>query len=187
MHGRYREGEAEDFLDEVGGRDGAEDSLDAVLLLLHVGLLVELIDGKTNRQTRHDAAGVSDDRLDSVQARRRPQRRLSPSASCPTLCCRRASAPLNTPGEKQKQPCISTDSLQRPPAGHREMLRHFRHRCGGNVDRVWTRDTFHGLKKHESIWCSLPQGPADGSVTIFVPPPLYNWPSGNLLQPFFCS
>ncbi len=38
----YREGEVEDFLDEVGGRDGAQHSLDAVLLLLHVCLFVEL-------------------------------------------------------------------------------------------------------------------------------------------------
>lgn len=38
----YREGEVEDFLDEVGSRDGAQHSLDTVLLLLHVGLFVEL-------------------------------------------------------------------------------------------------------------------------------------------------
>lgn len=38
----YREGEVEDFLDEVGGRNGAEHPLDAVLLLLHVCLFVEL-------------------------------------------------------------------------------------------------------------------------------------------------
>lgn len=49
MRGRYREGEAEDFLDEVRGRDGAENSLDAVLLLLHVSLLVELIDSRTKK------------------------------------------------------------------------------------------------------------------------------------------
>lgn len=38
----YREGEVKDFLDEVRGRNGAEHSLNAILLLLHVRLLVEL-------------------------------------------------------------------------------------------------------------------------------------------------
>lgn len=40
--GAYREGKVEDFLDEVGGGNGTENSLDTVLLLLHVGLFVEL-------------------------------------------------------------------------------------------------------------------------------------------------
>lgn len=47
----YREGEVEDFLDEVGGGDGAQHSLDAVLLLLHVCLFVQLKDkSDTNKQ-----------------------------------------------------------------------------------------------------------------------------------------
>lgn len=67
----YREGEAEDFLYEVGGRDGAKDSLDAVLLLLHVGLLVELIDGKMENnqafeKNKTKPTRVTDERLDST-------------------------------------------------------------------------------------------------------------------------
>lgn len=71
VRARYREGEAEDFLDEVGGRDGAEDSLDAVLLLLHVGLLVELIDSgtKKNNKKKH-TTGVSDERLTAREVSR---------------------------------------------------------------------------------------------------------------------
>ena len=38
----YRQGEDEHLLDEVWGGDGSQDPLDAVLLLLHVCLLVEL-------------------------------------------------------------------------------------------------------------------------------------------------
>lgn len=38
----YREGEVEDFLDEVRSRYGTEHPLNAVLLLLHVCLFVEL-------------------------------------------------------------------------------------------------------------------------------------------------
>lgn len=38
----YREGKVEDFLDEVRSRYGTEHSLNAVLLLLHVCLFVEL-------------------------------------------------------------------------------------------------------------------------------------------------
>lgn len=38
----YREGKVEHFLDEIRGRDGSENSLDSILLLLHVCLLVEL-------------------------------------------------------------------------------------------------------------------------------------------------
>lgn len=52
----YREGEGEDFLDEVGGGDGAEDPLDPVLLLLHVGLFVEL---KSSRGKENMSDGLS--------------------------------------------------------------------------------------------------------------------------------
>lgn len=43
-------------MDEVGGGDGAEDPLDPVLLLLHVGLFVEL---KSSRGKENMSDGLS--------------------------------------------------------------------------------------------------------------------------------
>lgn len=88
----YREGEGEDFLDEVGGRDGAQHSLDAILLLLHVCLLVKLMEETENGHETPSDDGASPRAVAAVL----------PSASFPTCCCRRASAPLNTPDERKK-------------------------------------------------------------------------------------
>lgn len=55
----YREGEVEDFLDEVGGGDGAQHSLDAVLLLLHVCLFVQLKDKSDTNKQRHETENKS--------------------------------------------------------------------------------------------------------------------------------
>lgn len=48
----YRQSKAEDLLDEIRSRNGAENSFNAVPLLLHVRLFVELKENKqTNKQT----------------------------------------------------------------------------------------------------------------------------------------
>lgn len=127
MRGRYRECEAEDFLDEVGGRDGAEDSLDAVLFLLHVGLLVELIHGKTEKQTSKQNTGhASDEHLDSTCCLLNVQGRVRPGQ----VAFLAASLTFNIVSNVALSPCFSTvkytweEKQQRyrvtaePPAGH---------------------------------------------------------------------
>lgn len=52
----YRQSKAEDLLDEIRSRNGAENSFNAVPLLLHVRLFVEL---KENKQTNKHQTNFS--------------------------------------------------------------------------------------------------------------------------------